>query len=138
VEIRADCRYSPGSFAIDAFRPSCDFLLVCSLEAVNSVEADARRSGCLWHFKNEEAQVMPLFDFRCRSCGSEFEALVRASDLPVCPSCKSAKLEQLPSMFTVSSLEITKARVRTAKKERRRSRAYRDKIMSDREVKHHD
>jgi putative FmdB family regulatory protein len=88
--------------------------------------------------KIEEAQVMPLFDFRCRSCGSEFEALVRASDLPVCPSCKSAKLEQLPSMFTVSSLEITKARVRTAKKERRRSRAYRDKIMADREVKHHD
>ncbi len=38
----------------------------------------------------------------------------------------------------VSSLEITKARVRTAKKERRRSQAYRDKIMADREVKHHD
>src|SRR5438445_12992158 len=86
--------------------------------------------------KIEEAQAMPLFDFRCRSCGSEFEVLVRASDLPVCPSCKSAKLEQLPSMFTVSSLEITKARVRTAKKERRRSRAYRDKVMADREAKH--
>jgi hypothetical protein len=41
-----------SSFAIDAFRPSCDFLLVCLLEAVNSVEADARRSGRLWHFKN--------------------------------------------------------------------------------------
>jgi putative FmdB family regulatory protein len=81
---------------------------------------------------------MPLFDFRCRSCGKEFEALVRASDVPQCPSCKGAKLEQLPSMFTVSSLEITKTRVRTAKKERRRSRAYRDKIMADREVKHHD
>src|SRR5438445_12171082 len=88
--------------------------------------------------KIEEAQAMPLFDFRCRSCGSEFEVLVRASDLPVCPSCKSAKLEQLPSMFTVRSLEITKARVRTAKKERRRSRAYRDKIVADREGKHHD
>jgi putative FmdB family regulatory protein len=49
--------------------------------------------------------VMPLFDFRCRSCGREFEALVRAADRPWCPSCKSAKLEQLPSMFTVSSLE---------------------------------
>src|SRR5260370_11912839 len=81
---------------------------------------------------------MPLFDFRCRSCGGEFEALVRSSDLPVCPSCKSANLEQLPSMFTVSSLEITKARVRTARKDMRRSRAYRDKIVADRGVHHHD
>jgi putative FmdB family regulatory protein len=81
---------------------------------------------------------MPLLDFRCRSCGREFEALVRAADRPRCPSCESAKLEQLPSMFTVSSLEITKARVRTAKKERRQSRAYRDKMVADREVKHHD
>ena len=81
---------------------------------------------------------MPLFDFRCRSCGREFEALVRASDVPHCPSCKGVKLEQLPSMFSVSSLEITKARVRIAKKERRRSRAYRDKKMAEREAKHHD
>ena len=81
---------------------------------------------------------MPLFDFRCRSCCSEFEALVRASDVPRCPSCKSVKLEQLPSTFSVSSLEITKARVRTARKERGRSRAYRDEIMAKREVKHHD
>jgi putative FmdB family regulatory protein len=86
-----------------------------------------------------EAQAMPLFDFRCRSCGSEFEALVRASDVPKCPSCKSAKLEQLPSTFSVSSLEITKARVRTATKERRRSRDYRDKLVADRESQmHHD
>jgi putative FmdB family regulatory protein len=81
---------------------------------------------------------MPLFDFRCRSCGSEFEALVRSSDTPRCPSCKSAKLEQLPSMFTVSSPELTKARVRTARKERRRSPAYRDEIVAKRETKHHD
>ena len=81
---------------------------------------------------------MPLFDFRCRSCGRVFEALVRTSDVPQCPSCKGAKLEQLPSIFSVSSLEITKARVRTAKKERRRSRAYRDKIIAEREIKHHD
>jgi putative FmdB family regulatory protein len=81
---------------------------------------------------------MPLFDFRCRSCGREFESLVRAPDVPRCPLCKSVKLEQLPSTFMVSSLEITKAKVRTATKERRRSRVYRDEIMAKREVKHHD
>jgi hypothetical protein len=41
-------------------------------------------------------------------------------------------------MFAVNSVEVTKARVRTAKKERRRSRAYRDEIMAKRETKHHD
>jgi putative FmdB family regulatory protein len=82
---------------------------------------------------------MPLFDFRCISCGNEFEALVRSSETPKCPSCKSADLEQLQSMFSVGSLEITKARVRTAGKKMRQSRAFRDKVVADREEveRHH-
>ncbi len=76
---------------------------------------------------------MPLFDFRCTSCGNEFEALVRPSEKPQCPSCKNVNLEQLQSSFAIGSVEITKARVRTAKKEIRRSRAFRDKIVADRE-----
>ena len=76
---------------------------------------------------------MPLFDFRCISCGNEFEALVRSSEIPECPSCKSVDLEQLQSMFAVHSLETTKARVRTAGKTMRQSRAFRDKVVADRE-----
>jgi hypothetical protein len=41
-------------------------------------------------------------------------------------------------MFTVSSVELTKARVRSARKEKRRSRAYRDEIIAKRDTKHHD
>jgi putative FmdB family regulatory protein len=53
---------------------------------------------------------MPLYDFHCRSCGNEFEGLVRTQDLPVaCPSCKSADLEKLSSGFAVRSKEKTAA-----------------------------
>jgi putative FmdB family regulatory protein len=51
---------------------------------------------------------MPLFDFRCRQCGREFEALVRTGQPAVC-SCGTSDLEQLPSGFAVSSSTIRKA-----------------------------
>ena len=37
---------------------------------------------------------MPLFDYNCQACGHPFEALVRASDTPVCPQCGSTALEK--------------------------------------------
>ena len=47
---------------------------------------------------------MPLFDFRCRSCTHEFEALCKDSNsLPeACPSCKAVKPDRLLSRFAVS------------------------------------
>ena len=45
---------------------------------------------------------MPLFDFRCRSCGTQFEALVRPPAEPACPACASADLERLVTGFSVS------------------------------------
>jgi putative FmdB family regulatory protein len=45
---------------------------------------------------------MPLFDFRCRSCGEQFEALVRPPAEPACPACASADLERLVTGFSVS------------------------------------
>jgi putative FmdB family regulatory protein len=80
---------------------------------------------------------MPLFDFRCRACAKEFEALVRGSEKPRCPACKSARLERLQSTFTVSSLQMTKARVRTARKQLRHSKAFKDKVVADREEREH-
>jgi putative FmdB family regulatory protein len=46
---------------------------------------------------------MPLYEFRCRDCDSEFELLVRSGVDPRCPSCGSGSLERLLSMFAVSS-----------------------------------
>ena len=46
---------------------------------------------------------MPLYDYECRGCGHRFEALVRPSSPAVCPSCQGQDLEQLLSLFAVSS-----------------------------------
>lgn len=40
---------------------------------------------------------MPLYDYRCKACHSEFELLVRASTVPTCPQCASADLERAVS-----------------------------------------
>lgn len=43
--------------------------------------------------------VMPLYEYACRECDREFEALVRASDTPACPSCHSQDLQRKLSVF---------------------------------------
>jgi putative FmdB family regulatory protein len=30
---------------------------------------------------------VPIYDFRCDACGAAFEELVKADELPPCPSC---------------------------------------------------
>jgi len=37
---------------------------------------------------------VPLFEYQCRKCGHEFEALVIGTRTPVCPKCKSEELEK--------------------------------------------
>ena len=47
---------------------------------------------------------MPIFEYGCRSCGREFESLVRSDTIPACPSCRSTDLEKKLSVFaTVGS-----------------------------------
>lgn len=40
---------------------------------------------------------MPLYSYNCSKCDKEFELLVSASEVPVCPSCGGKKLERLMS-----------------------------------------
>jgi putative FmdB family regulatory protein len=43
---------------------------------------------------------MPLYEYACRECAHEFEALVRAKDdKPVCPACQATALERRLSVF---------------------------------------
>ena len=42
---------------------------------------------------------MPLFEYACRACDREFETLVRASEVPECPSCGGTDLERRLSVF---------------------------------------
>lgn len=47
---------------------------------------------------------MPIFDFKCDSCGAVFEELVASSDSPApCPKCKSEKTKKLVSGFATNS-----------------------------------
>jgi putative FmdB family regulatory protein len=46
---------------------------------------------------------MPIFEYVCKECQNEFEALVFGSQKAECPKCKSKKLEPQLSVFAVSA-----------------------------------
>jgi len=47
---------------------------------------------------------VPIYEFKCRKCGSEFEELVFGSAEGVaCPECASAEVERLMSAFAFKS-----------------------------------
>ena len=37
---------------------------------------------------------MPLYEYTCRKCRSDFELLIRGQETPECPKCGSQKLEK--------------------------------------------
>jgi putative FmdB family regulatory protein len=86
----------------------------------------------------EDVSAMPLFDFHCRACGHQFEALVRPQDPspPACPSCHSADLERQLPTFAVSSEEKTRAAA-TKKRMKEARTARRDNIAMDIEAERH-
>jgi putative FmdB family regulatory protein len=79
---------------------------------------------------------MPLFDFRCRGCGREFEALVRTGSTTTCPACQSIDLERQLPIFAVKSAEKTRA---AADKNIRKAAAIarRDNAAMEREIDEH-
>ncbi len=46
---------------------------------------------------------MPIFEYACRDCGHQFEALVRSDSTPECPQCHSIALEKQLSVFATTS-----------------------------------
>lgn len=42
---------------------------------------------------------MPLYEYACLNCKAEFEALVRSSEVPTCPSCQGHDLQRKLSTF---------------------------------------
>ena len=83
---------------------------------------------------------MPLFDFRCRSCGNEFEGLVRAGGEPACPACASADLERLLSgfSFSVRSGGLSSAARRAVQKQQHAQRRDQAAFQEEIEKKHLD
>ena len=60
---------------------------------------------------------MPIYEYKCRACGHEFEALVRASSTPDCPACQSQDLERILSVAAVTSPDRKKAALGVARKQ---------------------
>jgi putative FmdB family regulatory protein len=75
---------------------------------------------------------MPIFDFHCRGCGHEFEALVRPAAAPACPSCGGGDLEKQISSFAVSSAEKTRAAAAVSRR-KAATTAGRDRVALERE-----
>jgi len=46
---------------------------------------------------------MPLFEYECRACGTQFEYLTRDGQSPACPSCASTQLQKQLSVFAVGA-----------------------------------
>ena len=44
---------------------------------------------------------MPIFEYRCQSCGHHFEYLTRAGGEATCPACESQALTKQLSTFAV-------------------------------------
>ena len=52
---------------------------------------------------------MPIYEYICRSCKHEFDALVRPQDPPPqCKSCQSQDLERLLSAASMSTADQTR------------------------------
>ncbi|OFV91573.1 MAG: hypothetical protein A3G76_07790 [Acidobacteria bacterium RIFCSPLOWO2_12_FULL_65_11] len=78
---------------------------------------------------------MPIYDFKCRGCGHQFEGLVLpARTPPACPACQGQDLERLVSSFAVNSAELSQAAIKKAKKAYAGSPRQRDKQVHEREV----
>ncbi|MDZ4197751.1 MAG: zinc ribbon domain-containing protein [Kiritimatiellia bacterium] len=46
---------------------------------------------------------MPLFEYRCQTCGKDFEALLRSGpETAACPSCGGQKVVKQLSVFSPS------------------------------------
>lgn len=83
---------------------------------------------------------MPLYDFRCRACGATFEALVRPSHPPACPSCASVDLERVLSTGSVSmrSGGLSNAARRAVQKQQRQQHRDQAAYQHEIEKKHLD
>jgi len=77
---------------------------------------------------------MPIYEYKCRGCQHEFEALVRPQDpAPKCPACESTEIEKLLSGFALHTDDRHQAAVKDSR--RRQIKANKDKLVADEEYR---
>jgi|YelNatPaOPRAMG01_1025707.scaffolds.fasta_scaffold11407_4 putative FmdB family regulatory protein len=45
---------------------------------------------------------MPIFEYACLKCGTEFESIIFKDEKPECPNCGSSEVEKKMSTFGIS------------------------------------
>jgi len=78
---------------------------------------------------------MPLYEYDCCGCGHRFEALVRGSTPPTCPSCGSEALDRILSSFAVNSEGTRQSALKAGRKHQ--AKTQRDKVIAEREASEH-
>lgn len=82
---------------------------------------------------------MPIFEYSCKGCGSQFEALVRSNDpAPVCPSCQSLDLEKLISRPAIKSESTHGLAMKAARKRDKIAGAEKAREQREYELHHND
>lgn len=79
---------------------------------------------------------MPIYDYRCSSCGREFEAFVRGSKVISCPQCKSEDLERLMSLPAIKSDATHDKAMRAAKARDKKTGQEREHAQRQYELNH--
>jgi len=81
---------------------------------------------------------MPIFEYSCRACGREFEALIRPGDTPACPACASQDLEKLLSAIAVKTEGTRQLGLRAAKARDAKQQAQQTRERVEYEASHDD
>ena len=77
---------------------------------------------------------MPIYEYRCGGCDTEFEQIVLKNTVPRCPTCQSEDLQRVLSSFGVSSESTRQMNLHS---ERRKSaKVQRDKQHAEHEYMH--
>ena len=96
---------------------------------------------CFWRARRLEPGykiTMPIFDYKCRGCGHEFELIVLRTTVVACPACEGRELEQLVSGFAVSTESIRESHLQAARRKLKSSSNYRDqKVAEAEEIREH-
>ena len=50
---------------------------------------------------------MPIYEYACQECHTQFETLVRSGTVPECPQCHSTRLEKQLSVFATAASTST-------------------------------
>ncbi len=82
---------------------------------------------------------MPIFEYQCKGCGKEFEALVLpTTGAPTCPACKSTELEKLISRPAIKSESTHGLAMKAAKKRDQKQGAEKAREQREYELHHND